>query len=34
LDNLPDPDVLAKEILDNLAAAQESFAALVDGLGV
>ena len=32
LDNLPDPDVLAGEIIENLEAAVENFKAIMDGL--
>ena len=33
LDNLPDPDVLANEIIDNLEAAMESFREIMEELG-
>ena len=33
LDNLPDPDVLAGEIIDNLEAAMESFREIMEELG-
>ena len=33
LDNLPDPDVLALEIMDNLATAMDSFREILVGLG-
>ncbi len=33
LDNLPDPDVLAAEILENLEEAMESFRGIVEKLG-
>lgn len=32
LDNLPDPDVLAQEIVENLEAGLESFRAVINGL--
>jgi len=32
LDNLPDPDVIAEEIIENLEAGLESFRAVVGGL--
>ncbi|MFM7793610.1 MAG: SAM-dependent DNA methyltransferase, partial [Microcystis panniformis] len=34
LDNLPDPDVLALEIMENLEAGLESFRTIVDSLEV
>jgi len=33
LDNLPDPDVLAEEIIENLEAGLESFRRVLSGLG-
>jgi type I restriction enzyme M protein len=33
LDNLPDPDVLAQEIVENLEAGLESFRNVLNGLG-
>ena len=32
LDNLPDPDDLAREIIDNLEAGIESFKAIMEGI--
>jgi type I restriction enzyme M protein len=34
LDNLPDPDVLAEEIIENLEAGLESFRSVLRGLAV
>jgi type I restriction enzyme M protein len=33
LDNLPDPDVLAAEIVENLEAGLENFRAIIGALG-
>jgi len=33
LDNLPDPDILASEIIENIEAGLESFKTIMDELG-
>ncbi|MCZ4410525.1 hypothetical protein O3Q51_17035 [Cryomorphaceae bacterium 1068] len=34
LDNLPDPDILANEIVENIESASESFRAVEEGVEV